>query len=294
MQLPGYAPWPTTFQLSEPASRFGRNIESALRLSGYGVQRVSADQGRKYLAYSTSSVISNEGSTSRYTLSVNRLSITRDYTYANGVLSPTSLITVVGVPPTRITINDDLYLQRGGNRVIPSGVEFKSEDGVSLVATKKQLRVGDNNKLSLDEQFSHQRFLVLTRARLFLNSKLSNSENVNDWTPMNQVLLTFPSRDTSVLGENNKSAIKRMLSLYNPLTHGFSITGCKGKSTLLWDGTEGDSLERQQRVREELLVAGIDISRVREDGCFQNEFDDLLKRNSVVLTLRAREIDQLN
>ena len=45
MQLPALSPFSTTLQLSPPPSAFGETLERTLRDSGYGLQRVSDDQG---------------------------------------------------------------------------------------------------------------------------------------------------------------------------------------------------------------------------------------------------------
>jgi len=259
-----------------------------LRLSGYGVQRVTADQGEKFVSYSKSNFVSETNSPTKYEIAVGLVSISRNYEFSNGQVFPTAPIEIVGVEPTKIVINNDLYRQRGGDRVIPNGVIFKTTTGRVLGAKKYNVAVSNKAKKPVEELFSHQRFLVLAKSRLFLESKLATTIDVRNWTPVKQLLLVFPSKDNLYLGDRNKVAIKKLLEFYNPESTGFSITGCKGNSSLLWDGTEGDSLERQLRVRNELLVAGVEIDRIRENGCFAGEFDNQLLKNSVLLTLRER------
>jgi len=288
MQLPEHAPWSTTVSLSTSKSQFGASIENVLRISGYGVQRVSEDQGYKYVSHSKSNIVSNATNTTRYTIKVGRISISRDYETSGDLIFPTSLVTIKGILPKKIVLNDDLYRQRGGNRTIPNGVIFKSLDDRVIDSSSTQVVVNNNARKDPDEQFSHQRFLVLAKSRLFLDSKLTAAVDIRDWIPVRQVLLVFPTRDNLVLGQQNKSAIKKLVQFYDPNQTGFGITGCKRHNSLLWDGTESESLERQLRVRNELLVAGVNIARIRENGCFANEFDAMLERNSVMLTLRER------
>lgn len=288
MQLPGFSPWATTLSLSAPNNLFGSNILNVLRLSGYGIQRVSADQGTKYVSYSKSKIVSNANATTNYSISIGRLTVSREYDIVEDQIYPTSLISIIGAEPKDITLNESMYRQRGGNHIIPSGVVFKSPDGRTLDVKQSNIVVKNAAKKNLDEQFSQQRFLVLARSRLFLESKLTSVVDVRKWVPVRQVLLVFPSSDSSFLGSQNKSAIKKLLQFYDADSTGFGITGCKRHKSLLWDGTEGDALDRQLRVRNELLVAGVDIARVRENGCFANEYDSKLTKNSVLITMRER------
>lgn len=89
------------------------------------------------------------------------------------------------------------------------------------------------------------------------------------------MLLVFPTPDNLVLGPQNKAAIETLITFYNPDTTGFEITGCKSNSSLLWDGTENDSLERQLRVRNELLVTGSANMYVTGSRIFK-EYEDTL------------------
>ena len=64
-----------------------------------------------------------------------------------------------------------------------------------------------------------------------------------------------------------------------------SITGCSHGKSLLWDGTESQSLARSQRVKEELLLGGIPGRLLREEGCFGTRYGDALPPNAVLVTL---------
>ena len=52
VQLPELRPAGTTLQLTAPTSVFGNVLVRALEDAGYGMQRVSADQGSRYVTYS--------------------------------------------------------------------------------------------------------------------------------------------------------------------------------------------------------------------------------------------------
>ena len=76
--------------------------------------------------------------------------------------------------------------------------------------------------------------------------------------------------------------------MFDPATDRFSLTGCSHGKSLLWDGTESMALARSQRVKEELIIAGIASERVYEESCFATRYAERLPRDAVIVTLERR------
>ncbi len=288
MQLEEYPPWSTTVQISPSSSEFGESLVAAFLAGGYGIQKVSADQGTNYVSYRRSVVESDLGQTLRYTLSIKNTRIYRDYQHSNKQLHPSSVMTIAGSQPRNVKLNDDLYRQRGGEIVFPSGVVFEQSDGTFKVFNKRAVKVNPNSKRAQADQFSHQRFLLVAKSNTLLSNRLENTLDIRHWEPVRQVTLAFPSKDPDFLGNANKRAIKKLLADFDHQSQGISITGCAHNQSLLWDGTESDSLDRQRRVLDELLVAGVPVERLRENGCFKSEFSEDLPKQSVIVTIKQQ------
>lgn len=290
MQLPEHDPWRTTIQINQANTAFEVAVEQALRNGNFGVQIVSSDLGNNYLTSTVSSVESNNGTFKRYQLILGGISIERDYITVENSPYPQSLIRIGGMQPVKIALYPDLFVQQGGNDVtFPSGVMFRNERGEWVPQNEQYITINISAGSDDTNQFSHERFLVLAKTQAYFSKRQSRSVDIRRWKPISQVKLVFPNTDTDYMGVHNKRAVGELLRSFNPDSHGFSITGCQNK-TLLWDGTQSDSLDRQLRVRRELFAAGISPDVVQENGCFPSEFSSLLTRNAVIVTLHRKPI----
>lgn len=294
MQTRELPPWSTTVQLGPERGAFGRALVDAFRGGGYGVQRVSIDQGQRFVRHERGRIESEAGATIRYALGVGSLRVARDYRRVDGKLFPASVVRLEGATPTRVIVNDDVYRQRGGETVFPSGVVFLGEDGEELARREREVRVTAGSARAAGERIGAERFLVQARAAIFLGDRLDASETVleeRSLVPFKQLVLRFPEPDSLALGADNKRALARLRAYFDERVDRFSLTGCSHGRSLLWDGTESDSLARSQRVKEELMIAGVPSARVREEGCFATRYADRLPPQAVVVTLERRRQD---
>lgn len=289
LQLSEFPAWATTVQFSEPSSAFGRSLVDTFTASGYGVQFVSADQGLNHVRYERRDIFSEQGVRVRYVLQIRDVEIHREFVVNDKQIIPTSAVTIIGTKPQNIALNDDIYRQLGLVGEFPSGVLFVGVDGEVVEFKKRNVSVTAASRRSKEDAISHQRFLIVARSRTLFTQKISNDIDVREWPAAAQITLVFPTDDTSILGEENKLGIKKLIASFDPDMHGFSLTGCASNKSLLWDGTETDSLDRQRRVYDELLAARVPLDLIRENGCYGSEFSDDLPKQGVILTLRAKK-----
>ena len=292
MQLPALSPFSTTLQLSPPPSAFGETLERTLRDSGYGLQRVSDDQGRHYMSYRHRLGAAPDGMTvATYRLRVAGIEIERDYRRERGGgarFVPASAVRVIGTLPTPVVVNDDLYRARAdAGEGFLSGVLFLDADGDTLARRERIARAGEGAARASGERVGTGRFLVLARANLFHADRLHAipDEHEGERRPLWQVTLRFDGADSLHLGRGNKRALARLRARFDSGADRLSITGCSHGKSLLWDGTESQSLARSQRVKEELLLGGIPGRLLREEGCFGTRYGDALPPNAVLVTL---------
>ena len=289
MQLPNRSPFATTVQLATPRSSFGTALGETLRSGGYGVQRVSGDKGQHHVRYGAVLAEDERGPLTTYALAVGDVSLERDYREAGGTRVPASAVRVLGAPPSRVVVNDDVHRRRGVAATFPSGVVFLGPDGRVIERREREVRLSGASARAAGERVETERFLVLARARLFLGDRLAaEPEPVGTRVPIRQVRLRFADAGSLRLGEPNKRALARLRGVYRAASDRFSVTGCSHGRSLLWDGSESDALARSQRVKEELVLGGVASGRVREEGCFATRYGDELERDTVVVTLERR------
>ena len=281
-QLPGYESWAMTAQVSPATSSFGDSLINAMRNAGYGLQRVSADQGINFLEYSKTQTSTDSGDTTEFELAVRDVSVSRNYQWIGARWIPSSAVRITGVKPTPINVYNDLYGKKGTTTKLVTGVQFIDKSGRILSSQASTGRVSGD----IDEKFGEQNVLNKSRASVFTRQRSSADEDTRTYRPVSAVTLKFPTKDPSVLGDRNKRAIITLMKQMDATRDQFLIQGCSYGKSLAWDGTEVLSLERQQRVNQELLVAGVKPESIRETGCSEEDRSVNLPRQSVRLTLQ--------
>lgn len=288
MQLPPLSPFQSTLQFAAPRTAYGRALLDAVESSGYGVQRVSSDQGNRYVSYGTRRVEVDDEPQVIYFLRVAKTNIERHYARRGRRLIPISPVYVIGAVPVPIVVNDELHRARvGDNSAFPSGVVFKEANGEIIASRKHIIQTGTGSARALGENVTAQRVLVLARASLFQNDRIHQAPDAHEGKrrALWQVSLTFDSPTSLHLGAGNKRALGRLRSRIDASTDRLAISGCSHGKSLLWDGTESEALARSQRIKEELLLAGVPTHAIHEEGCFDPLYGDSLEPNTVNVTL---------
>ena len=278
-QLPGYETWSMTAQVSPATTEYGKALSVAMRDAGYGVQRVSADQGRNFLEYSKKVAVTDSNETTTFELQVRNVSVSRNYQWVGSRWIPSSAVRIQGVKPTQVNVYNDLHSKKGITTKLVTGVQFFDDSGRLIDSQTNTTQVSGK----ADELVEDQSVLNLGSASVFGRQR-SNSDT-RSFKPVSEVTLTFPTRDPSVLGELNKGAIQKLLEQMDASSDQLLIRGCSQGQSLAWDGTEVLSLERQLRINQELLVSGVNANSIRETGCIKDNQSLNLHPQSVRLTL---------
>lgn len=284
IQLSELSPFSTTVQVNRPVTDFGKELVTAIRYSGYGVQIVPEDQGLHYLNYVTTRAVEEEETYYTFRIIVGDISVARTFIQRDGAYIPSSPIRIKGVGAQRIVVNDDIYRHTIGNAQFPSGVTFIDRNG-QLVYYDARLVVSTNAmKRNNNDQIKTEMVLIHARANLFTKSRMTTKKKTQKYVPYKQVSLRFKPQSLD-LGQKNKKAIQELLQSFNEDGDRFSITACSFGKSLIWDGTESVSLERGLRVRQELLASNISFENTRDESCFSTKYGDDLPRRTVLLTL---------
>lgn len=103
---------------------------------------------------------------------------------------------------------------------------------------------------------------------------------------VDEKVLTFEN-DSTRMGGLNKARLVELLENFNPESDILSVIGCSLGPTTYAGGQEGLARGRAERIREELLYAGIPDSKILAEGCWAEEtFDERMPRRGVVVTLK--------
>lgn len=288
-QLPRFDPWSITVQVSPVKTSFGASVVEALRDAGYGVQRVSADQGINNLSYEQTVFDNKAKPAARFHIDVGGVRIARDYIKRANRWIPNSAMRVFGVKPTRVLLHNELHSSNDEATAFATGVVFYDEAGNIVESRTSVTQVSRTDSGTTGQAIVAQRALLLSQAATFSRQRAIASADRRSFQPIAEVVLRFPSTNPSNLGEVNKRAIAALLTRARSAADRFSIQGCSHGRSLIWDGTESLSLERQQRVNKELLVSGVDPAAIRESGCFSTDPNFEIPRQSVRLILERAE-----
>lgn len=139
------------------------------------------------------------------------------------------------------------------------------------------------------EQFgSVERLSALPRQNVRDLGESNFASVFDDFGIVDEAILRFDN-DSVRMGQGNKYRVRRFVEQFNVESDVLSVIGCSNGPTSLAIGQEGLALGRAQRVKEELLYAGVPEANILEEGCWAEDyFDNRMPRRGVVLTLKRR------
>ena len=279
VQLEGRSPYDTTLQVNAASTAFGRHLAEALRIAGYGLQTVSDDQGRNYLAYSAATRSTEIGRAATFEIRLGALSIARRMTVANGAWVPVGPVTIRGSAPQPVALNGSIHVERIDRPLsYPSGVRFVADaTGETIVETLYRYaywptgaaRAGSSGaELSA---LDPRRFLEQATGRLYEGGSTALAlRPATDFGARQSLELRFPTASARTLGADNRRALERLETFVAPGTDRLTIASCEraGARTGASAGADtDDSAARSARVKAELLTLGVPGDQVLELGC---------------------------
>ena len=261
VQLPELRPANTTLQVSEPVSAFGNSLIRAMEDAGYGVQQVSADQGRHYTSYSRRYAETEAGTVNDYEVSINAIQVRREFSESADGIFPSSLAIIEGSEAiASVVVDDALFREQGGvSTTFLSGARATDGSlagtGIGEVEVRAEDALPDGQRTEAGEVLSDARQRFLTMAGEARVRELTDHER------MRRTVLIFDNARTLTMGAGNKQAV-RLLARDVRRDDVFEITACTDA-----DGRNATANARGARVAEELLSHGIDESAIYLAPC---------------------------
>jgi len=82
--------------------------------------------------------------------------------------------------------------------------------------------------------------------------------------------------------------LRKLGGRFDPVTDVISVIGCSHGRTNLKNGNAYLATQRAERVKEELLLVGIDANKVLSEGCWANKHFDKMPARGVVVSHRRK------
>lgn len=251
VQIPEMRPALATLQVNTPGTAFGNVIVRALEDAGFGLQKVSADQGRNYVSYSQRFAQTESGPVDDFTLSVGRIELARAYVRRDGNIYPSSLMEITGSDSIAdIALADDVFSEQGG-----AGTAFISgarpTQGVADDHGVRTVDVNDFDELPLERRTSQQSVLALARRRYFERDASRSLPDLAAFDRYRRTVLIFDDTRTRFMGAANKRAVRLLVREFRA-SDVLVIKACHDA-----DGSNEAAHDHAIRVEEELASHGV-------------------------------------
>lgn len=266
VQIPEMKVGTATLQVSKPTTAFGNTLIRALEDAGFGIQRVSADQGLNYVTYGKRLSETETGLITDYSVAVGEIEVSREFDKDEGRLFPSSLLLVNGTNSiVEIELDDSIFAEQGG-----SGDSFISGVGggtLDAPSTKiSTVTVNDYDVTPIDKRTNYRHVLELARQRVYSQESIQRPQNLSDFAQVRRTVLIFDDQNSNVMGRGNKQAIGELASSFLDGDI-FAITACTDA-----DGKNDASVFRAVRVEEEFVSYGVLPAAVQIEPCIRASY----------------------
>ena len=266
-----FDPLDTTLQVTrsnnDPIMQY---LVGVLAEKGFGIQRVSADQGAHYLSYERTITDADDGLL--FAVSIGPVVASRHYKMIdNNVISPTSVVQLSGTrvpvivtdaPSGRFQVTDTALSRAQYVATLSLDeqsplISLITPDVVSSVTTRSatgpSLQALNSSKIEV--------------ANLFYGNDSNFASILDDYEQVDRQVIVFGD-DSMILGDTNKQLIDQFVDDKLGQNDVISLVGCSNGPTALDIGNEGLALGRAKRVTEALMARGVARERILDEGCW--------------------------
>jgi len=265
LQLPDFQPSTATLQVSKPTTPFGNTVLRALEDAGFGLQRVSADQGQRYVSYRKRFSETDAGPVTDFEIVVGSVLVRREYKIDDRGVFPSSLMFVNGSPVvSSIVLNNDMFQEQGGSgETFVSGV--LAPDATSQETDISEVTVNDFDTVPKNRRTSPVTVLTSIRQR-HARAQINRDVDLSNYRRLRRTVLIFDDAKTRLMGAGNKQAIN-LLAREFIASDLFVITACTDV-----DGRNEAAQSQGIRVEEEFASHGIPLDAIHIAPCVRASF----------------------
>jgi len=261
----------TTFQLGQPATEFGLELEKGFREIGYGMQRVGSDHGPNYMSYTESTNVSNTGrNTFRYKVFIGDIGLERVYTEVDEVgLVPSGPMNVYGTRQS-VVLSDLLFPGQSSDVVYRNNDDDAVDD--SLITVFDAEVVSAIGELRTQQLPSYKTFNAEDREiqNLFTRGSTNFEALGRDYRVVRREVIAFPD-DSLFLLTKGRQQIGKIVKYYRSGTDMIRVVGCSNGKTRFKGGNIALAQGRSARVAQELVSRKVDKGSILDEGCWSSE-----------------------
>ena len=322
-QLPALDPAATVLTTPAPDSRFGELLFGALQDAGYDMRIGAAGADLGYSVARAGGADAEAGGgpgTYTFLVSAGPVKLKRDYAVDAAGIRPASTMLVHGADASAVVI-DHARFERAARTPVaatvaasgpasgatsgPASVALAGGAGTAALRTapRPAERAPSAPAPSVAPTPAAPRAKVVARAvpvvaprpsaervpeaNLYETRRSAFAPLLAGHAPLDKRVMVF-GNDSLVMGADNKRLAREIAERFDPATDLVSLIGCSHGPTALADGNRTLALGRAARVKEELVIAGIDPSLVLQEGCWAGTHYDKMPARGVVVTHRRR------
>jgi len=267
-QLQGLDPLSIRVSVNSKRSSHAEVLTKELMRVGYDLTESSSPEQAELLTYAIKSVVEADGSVYEFTLSIRDIRLSRQYRLRDEKVEPASSFLVLGMSADTIDMDATLF---GDDDTMP-------RDNIELFEL-----VAEAKKAPHAPKVPSRPTLL---KNMFETGESNYGEFLQNYSDVRQIVLVF-ANDSVVMGSKNKKLVRDLINEQQEATDVFSVIGCSHGKTAVEGKNRGLALGRSLRVREELILSGINPARVLEEGCWDSQHSvDKMPHRGVVLTLK--------
>jgi len=281
VQLPGYAPLDTTFAFERRAlagDDFLQALEYELEARGYGLRTTTTLGSANDVGHVAE--WADTGEITR-TVAFGPVQMRRRFAQqADRSWFPTSSLFIRGADASRVTLGGAAALPVAASREMPP----------TATTPAPVARTGPTATTFATTSATTSASAVPAAPRNVAELGRSNYAGVFErYANVDEVILVFPN-DSMQLGSDNKRLIQQAVSAADRERDLFSLIGCSFGATAIENGNEVLATGRANRVKEELIFAGVPSERVLDEGCWAGDAAENFPGRGVVMTIK-RPVD---
>ncbi|MFK7992691.1 MAG: hypothetical protein AB8B87_01045 [Granulosicoccus sp.] len=270
-----YTPFNTTLQVSNNnTDPLLTHFVNEFAKAGYGIQRVSADQGSNFFTFTRTEQPGDTGEPLiQFDASIGAVDIGRDYQVPRAnMISPASPVRLSG---TRVSVNVPdtptgrfLISNPDHSRAVYAASMNLSNQAppiISLITEDLVDRVVNRSTQTASLQGLNSSRVEVNN--LFYADQSNFSSILDNYEQVERQIVVF-GNDSMILGNTNKLLIEQFVQQRFGPGDLISLVGCSNGPTALDIGNEGLALGRAERVTQALLSQGIARDRILDEGCW--------------------------
>ena len=322
VQLPELDPNNTIISTAKPSSRFGSLLLLALQNAGYDL-RVGNKQSSNWLEYD----VNRDGSSSlsgnpvfTFYVSSGQVKLKRSYEVDSITIKPVSSMYVLGATADQVVMDNSIFLTPVETndiaRTIVKRDELDEDSSMIEISAVPVVQAPIKQSIKQPVLAAQSANTIVAKAssvksdevKIVARSSVDNSngndyakvpnmyetrvsiyqQQMQDYSELDKHILLFPN-DSLIMGKTNKVLIRQLEDRFNPSTDIISVIGCSHGKTTLKNGNAYLAIQRAERVKEELVLVGVDAHKVLSEGCWANKHFDKMPSRGVVVSHRRKQ-----